>query len=1041
MSDSRRQSVETIFRRAVALAPAAQGAFLDQACCADPSLRPEVESLLSQASDATATFVSASVQAEDDEPQIIAHYSITGKLGQGAMGTVYRATDTKLSREVAIKVLPSFFAEDAGRLSRFAREAKVLASLNHPNIAQIYGIEESGGVRALVMELVPGRTLDAEIKSGPIPLESALKYATQIAGALEAAHEKGIIHRDLKPANIMIRGDGTVKLLDFGLAKALHEPSEHKEQEETLPAATQPLGATMAGAVMGTAAYMSPEQAQGLEVDERTDIWALGVVIYEMVAGQRPFQGSTLTLMLASVLRDEPDWSRLPASPKGLAPIVRRALTKDRRERYATAGAMAQELKAVQESVKPKPRSRLAIGAVAALLVVGAVGAWYAAREYRARWARDVAIPQIEKFIASDDYLSAFDLAQEAEKRIPNDARLAALWPEMSRVLTFETDPPGAEIFYKEYAAPDSAWRRLGVTPLNKITVPQGYFEWKFTKAGYEELHFAARTPAERLMLAFVTVNPIQNVKLDPNGIIPAGMVRVSGGTLRLSLPTFGTIGPYTLDPFFIDRYEVTNREFKQFVDRGGYRNRDYWKEPFQKDGRMLTFEEAMNEFRDSTGQPGPATWELGTYKEGQEDFPVSGVSWYEAAAYAEFANKKLPTVVHWYQAASLGGAPSILPFSNFNGKGPAHVGQYQGISGSGAYDMAGNVKEWTSNGTEDGLRFTLGGAWSDPSYSLFDPDARSAFDRSAANGFRCARYPSPPPAELTGPVHRVFRDFAKEKPVSDELFRAYKSHYSFEPSDLNSSVEAVTDSSPYWRVEKVTFQAGYENQRMAAYLFLPRNSSPPYNPVVYFPGQTARHVHSSADIPLGKNNDSSILDFVIRSGRAVLYPVYKNTYERYGPLPDSQLAWREERVHWVQEAHRSVDYLATRQDIDMSHLAYYGFSMGSLYGPILVAFEPRFQTAIWLDGGLHFQYDLPECDPFNFLPRIKIPVLMVNGGSDFSFRPATQQAPMFHWLGTPEKDKRHVVFDGSHGVIFYHRNEAVREILAWLDKYAPMKK
>src|SRR6266566_6841103 len=206
MSDNRWERVEKVFHRAVELAPGARSAFLDEACAADQSLRREVDSLLAHESEDGDTFAGPPAEAA---PRTIAHYRISGKLGQGGMGTVYRATDTKLGREVAIKVLPRSFAEDADRMARFNREAKVLASLNHPNIAQIYGIEE----RALVMELVSGETLQR-----PLPLETALNYATQIAEALEAAHEKGIVHRDLKPANIMVTPEGIVKLLDFGLA-------------------------------------------------------------------------------------------------------------------------------------------------------------------------------------------------------------------------------------------------------------------------------------------------------------------------------------------------------------------------------------------------------------------------------------------------------------------------------------------------------------------------------------------------------------------------------------------------------------------------------------------------------------------------------------------------------------------------------------------------------------------------------------------------------------------------------------------------------
>src|ERR1700737_2373926 len=214
-------------------------------------------------------------------------YEILAPLGAGGMGEVYRARDTKLDREVAIKVLPAALAQDPERLARFEREAKVLASLNHPNIAQIYGIEESNGVRALVMELVPGQTL-----KGPLPLETALNYAKQIAEALEAAHEKGITHRDLKPANIMITPAGVVKVLDFGLA-AVTQPSA---TSEGAPTNSPPLtrGARQAGMIMGTAAYMSPEQASGTPVDKRADIWSFGVLLYEMLTGKRLFEGETI---------------------------------------------------------------------------------------------------------------------------------------------------------------------------------------------------------------------------------------------------------------------------------------------------------------------------------------------------------------------------------------------------------------------------------------------------------------------------------------------------------------------------------------------------------------------------------------------------------------------------------------------------------------------------------------------------------------------------------------------------------------------------
>ncbi len=236
-------------------------------------------------------------------------YEITAPLGAGGMGEVYRARDTRLGRDVALKVLPEVFARDAERMARFEREAKVLASLNHPNIASIYGLEESGSVRALVMELVEGPTLSDRIKSGAVPLDEALPIAKQMAEALEYAHERGIIHRDLKPSNVKVTREGAVKILDFGLAKALERDTSEEELQNspTLTAA-----ATRAGVLLGTAAYMSPEQARGKRVDRRADIWAFGCVLYEMLTGQRTFAGETTSDTLAAVIRAEPDWPFLP---------------------------------------------------------------------------------------------------------------------------------------------------------------------------------------------------------------------------------------------------------------------------------------------------------------------------------------------------------------------------------------------------------------------------------------------------------------------------------------------------------------------------------------------------------------------------------------------------------------------------------------------------------------------------------------------------------------------------------------------------------
>src|SRR5262245_12133104 len=262
-------------------------------------------------------------------------YEVSALIGEGGMGKVWRAHHLELKRDDALKVLPEAFANDPERLARFRREAQVLASLNHPNIAHVYGLEAADGVQALVMELVEGPTLADRISRGPIPVDEALPIATQIADALEAAHEAGIIHRDLKPANVKIRPDGTVKILDFGLAKALTSDWVGVASDLShSPTLTGPVGRTEVGVLLGTAGYMSPEQARGKPVDKRADIWSFGCVLYEMLSGQRAFGGETVSETLADVMKSEPRWTALPhQTSAALRNVVRRCLEKNPRDR------------------------------------------------------------------------------------------------------------------------------------------------------------------------------------------------------------------------------------------------------------------------------------------------------------------------------------------------------------------------------------------------------------------------------------------------------------------------------------------------------------------------------------------------------------------------------------------------------------------------------------------------------------------------------------------------------------------------------------
>jgi len=463
-------------------------------------------------------------------------------------------------------------------------------------------------------------------------------------------------------------------------------------------------------------------------------------------------------------------------------------------------------------------------------------------------------------------------------------------------------------------------------------------------------------------------------------------------------------------------------------VDKGGYRDPKYWTQPFRKGDHSVTWEEAQREFVDVTGRPGPATWEGGTYVAGEDDFPVRGVSWYEAAAYAQFAGKQLPTIYHWYRAADLRTATYVVPLSNFGGAGPARVGQFQGIGPFGTYDMAGNVKEWCLNETGDGFRFTLGGGWRDPIYTFVQPDAKPPFDRSAQNGFRCVRYTVQPAEALFSPKPQL--EYPPLSPVSDGAFKSFLALFSYEPKDLKAHTVQVDRDNPDWTKEHVTFEAAYSTEQVHGYLFLPKNATPPFQVLVYHPSAQAQQFTdaSSLDAP-------PRWDFLVRTGRAVFHPILPNTYGRSTSQRQTPVGALASLVERGEDIRRAVDYLESRPDIDRTRVAYLGASWGAGSAPIFLAVEPRFKAAVLQDGGLFVTAALPEMNGVNYAPRVHVPVLMINGRYDYFFPLELAQKPLFNLLGTPAADKRHVILEASHDVTPL-RQVLMKETLDWLDKY-----
>jgi predicted esterase len=572
----------------------------------------------------------------------------------------------------------------------------------------------------------------------------------------------------------------------------------------------------------------------------------------------------------------------------------------------------------------------------------------------------------------------------------------------------------------KGYATPGAGWERLGTTPMTQ-RIPYALMRWRISKPGYE--------PFEGAPFSSGAIGAIaQGLRLDTVGGRPPGTVRIPGGIITslsgAALPE--ELPVIRLQEFFLDRYEVTNRRYRAFVAAGGYGKAEWW-QPVAREGRAVPWQEAMRLFVDATGRPGPSTWEAGGYPAGEDELPVGGISWYEAAAYCAFAGGTLPTVWHWTHAIGQDQLSDILLHSNVDGAAKAPVGRFQGLGAYGTYDMAGNVKEWTWNAAGEG-RYILGGAWNEPGYLFRGLIAQDPLGREPGNGVRCARYIEPPPAPLLAPIAPAHH-YPRPVPLTDEAFGLLRGLYAYDSTPLDARVERTNDSLPGYRRETVSYRTAYGNERMQAHLLLPRDAAPPYQAVIWFPGSDAYLLRSSESF-----SSTWLFDFLPRAGRALVHPVYHGMYERFEPPEDTPGATRDRMVRWTQDLSRTIDYLETRPDFDARKVAYYGFSLGAADGPLFTAVEPRFAASILLGGGLIPEMFPPEVDPARFAPHVRTPTLMIIGRDDFIMPYDLSQKEMFDLLGMPDDRKRHARLDGGH--IPSDRLEIVREVLDWLDRH-----
>ncbi len=1019
------------------------------------------------------------------EPNLqIGDFRLERRLGAGGMGVVYQAVQLSLNRRVALKVLPFNLNTGSSAVERFRREARAAAKLCHPGIVTVFAEGAERNVCYFAMEMIDGRNLDSVIadlkrrsslvarrsnsrreqsrthealpgepgKETAFPClladcKSEAQYfravARLIGGAAEAlhyAHGHGIIHRDVKPSNLMLARDGRLVLLDFGIARVCEEH------------------ATVTGSFVGTPRYMSPEQITDGDAkpDHRSDVYSLGATLYELLTLEPLVDGDTEHQVICQILSDTVQRPRRVNRriPVDLDTICGKAIEKDPARRYQSAAEMAEDLRRylsgrVIRARRPGPvyglgklvRRHKAVTTLACLLLAASAAAgligW---KHYSTRWAQQYAMAEIDNLLEREDYFAALQLAERAERYIPNDPLLVDRWPRLGQEHAVSTIPSGARVYIREYFHGAGGWKYLGRTPLRNVRIPFGTYRWRAARGGFA-------------MLDTVQTNDPPSSPVGPLGLplkqmsftlqevseSPAGMVWIPPSNLDQMGMYHGERLILLAPAYFIDKHEVTNRQFKEFVDAGGYEDPNFWREEFSRDGRVLPWSEAVQSFRDPSGRFGPASWRDGTFPKGQEEYPVGGVSWFEAMAYAKFRGKDLPTVFHWALAARADDNPyTIASMSNF-GSGPAPVGTYAGMGKFGLCDAAGNVREWCSNtleGTEN-VRCILGGAWDEHAFSFSaGGGARSPWDRDSGNGLRCVTYLGGkeivPPTALA-PIEHKCRDLTYFKPVSDEVFAAYlDTWYRYDPTELNGRIERRDYDLEDCRRERVSFDAAYPGERVVAWLYLPQDVQPPFQAVLWCPGDDAR------DSPWTEQAYTHEMAAIVRSGRALVVPMYKGTYERRLSkiYPPEGVQSRNLCVQRSQDLRRTIDYLKTREEIDVARLAYVGLSWGAQIGPVMIATEPRLKAGVLLLGGLCAYKTHPASDPANFAPRVTIPILMLNNPEDSVFPLETAQKPLFNLLGTPPEQKKHLFLPGEHGIAWAGREQYHKAILDWLDRY-----
>ena len=664
---------------------------------------------------------------------------------------------------------------------------------------------------------------------------------------------------------------------------------------------------------------------------------------------------------------------------------------------------------------------------IPAILIVAAAGISFGLRyqhKSRTEHALQVTLPEIrEQLKQVNDYdgvknWEVFKRARKINRLLRDHPVFYQLWTDITVKISFTTDPQETAIYARPYGSRDTTWQFLGNSPLEEIDMPRGLSQLMLVKDGYVTQYDIFYNP-----FGWEDELKTRHYPMHKTDEIPEGMVYAAGFTGDW-IKT-GALPEKTAGDFWVDRYEVSNLKYRTFLEAGGYENSSYWIHPFVNGKDTLSWETAMDRFRDQTGQCGPEGWIMGDFPEGQEHYPVSGISWFEAAAYAVFVDKELPTVYHWTYLREPHAAPELVKHGNFESNLLSPVGTYPSMTRYGTFDLPGNVSEWNFNAREN-KRAILGGNFREPSYFYSELYYISPWTRSDRIGFRCMRYVNDSlKSELTSPDPNPIRDFSTAKPVSDEVFSVILKQFEYQKGELNPEVSARIDSSN-WILESVFVDVPYEDIPLQLLIYLPKNSQPPFQTVILYPWIDVLWLDSLEDITMGGD------DFFLKSGRAFVWPIYYGTYGRRSFVPHNFQTRKVQGTYQMIDFQVACDYLESREDIDMDKLAYYGVSWGGYMAPYVLAIESRVKAGIVLAFGVLSGDKHPEGDQINYLPRVKIPMLMMNGKYDFDFTLETQQA-FYDFLGTPEEDKIWKLYDFVHCA---PEHDIINESLAFLDKY-----